>query len=390
MADIFSINGLEIASLAYVNEVLKTIEDYLRNNDENFDGFRSIETENKEIKLESGVPLPIAAQDISEDHNHNFISGTLLSTFADKPSTFEVEQAIEDVKSQYKKDLEDHYMRIVNTPNVINKLRDIANILNDDEILNNLVDTLGSKATKEELREHEKSSIHMNNNDRKALNMLIAIIKAGALADWNADEKSPNYIINKPESLPANGGNADTIGNHGIKDVVNKSLANLVIGYPDSKRYDNDSCDIIVDEITNDIINEVYKNGGNVLLKDGEYKFNIKDYYWPDYTTSYIGGCRSAVKLDASTIPMNNAVFRELTITGKIVISNACVFENVAFQNCDIVLKDAIATDIRFCTFEKCNIEIDGKLLRNLFIYNRFIDTNPIQYVGGDNTIINV
>lgn len=390
MSDIFSINGSKIASLAYVNEVLKTIEDYLRSVDENFDGFKSIPVENKELEIESGAQFPIAAQDISEDHNHNFISETLLSTFANKPSSFEVDKALEDIKSQYKKDLEDHYMKIINTPNAIDKLRDIANILNDDEIVNNLVDTLASKATKEQLKEHEKSVVHMNNNDRKALNMLIGVLKAGALADWNADEKSPNYIANKPESLPANGGNADSIGGHGVEDVVNKSLANLVIGHPKSKRYDKDSCDIITDKISNETIEEVYKNGGNILLKDGKYEFDIKDYYLPEYTTSYIGNCRTTVELQSDTVPMNNATLKELTITGKIAIGNNCIFENVIFKNCNIVLKDSVATDIRFCTFEKCNIEIDGKLLHNLFIYNRFVDTDSIRYVGGNNTIINI
>lgn len=45
--------------------------------------------------------------------------------------------------------------------------------------------------------------------------------EANVQSDWNeTDTTSDAYILNKPASLPANGGNADTVGNKGISQIL--------------------------------------------------------------------------------------------------------------------------------------------------------------------------
>lgn len=386
MSDIFDINGSKVASVDYVNEILKMVEDHLRNTDDNFDGFKSISTEDKEIKLESGIPFPIAAQDISQDHNHNFVSGTLLSTFADKPSSFEVEKSLEDIKIELRKNLNEYYMRIINTPNAIDKLNDISNLLNDDEILNNLVDTLSNKVPKETFEEHVGSVTHMNNNDRKALNMLIEVLKIGTLADWNANEKSANYIANKPESLPANGGNADTVENHPIKDIACKPFFDITICNKDTKN--KDLFDAATYAITNNTLGNIIENGGNVFLANGTYSFNI-DSTNQDNIIKFTGS-NATISDIASAI--NKMTFKDLTIKGSIKIGKECDFDNVVFNDCKITLSNAEGCNIKFCKFINCEFEIDptGFMINNLFLYNRFVNTEPLKFIGGNNTIINL
>ena len=49
-------------------------------------------------------------------------------------------------------------------------------------------------------------------------------------SDWNeTDETSPSYIKNKPTSLPADGGNSDTLDGKHANDFINIEEANILI-----------------------------------------------------------------------------------------------------------------------------------------------------------------
>ena len=73
----------------------------------------------------------------------------------------------------------------------------------------------------------------MSAADKKKLDGIATGAETNVQSDWNiADENSDAYIKNKPESLPANGGNADTVDGLHAKEITSNS--NLLIN-PDFK-----------------------------------------------------------------------------------------------------------------------------------------------------------
>ena len=198
MAKIYTVNNGktekdQIPSIDYMNELLRnTINDTLN--------FQPIEaTDVTELATKDDNNAFILARDIKTDSNHMFVTNAILDTMLDKPSKFELDKLIADLKQEILNNNNEIYSRIVNTPNVINKLRDISTILNEDEIANGLLNTLAYKLNLDDFQEHAKSSTHMNNNDRKALNVLLKCLLNG-FEDWNAEDGSYNTIKNKPKS----------------------------------------------------------------------------------------------------------------------------------------------------------------------------------------------
>ena len=285
--------------------------------------------------------------------------------------------------------MDELYTRIINTPNVINKLRDISTILNEDEVVNGLLNTLSYKLNMDDFNAHTKSSTHMNNNDRKALNVLLKCL-IGGFADWNAADGAYNTIKNKPESLPANGGNADTVANHSIKDLINKDDYDIVIG--DSRqKYSEDSCDIyakdgnIDDEAFQSLIKSLIN--GIILFKRGVYNINTIDSY---KELRIINGVNSRLSLITAKdfVRINNSIYNNIGfVDSKIYIESECEINNVTFTNCDIVIGNSTGTNIISCRFNNCRIKIDGYMTNNIIKFNRFIQTKHITYLGGNNII---
>lgn len=396
MSKVYTVNGGEsganqIPSIEYLNEIIKMIDDRFKCPNVVTDGFPSIKMKIEELPIGIKEQSIIAAKDIKTDSQHKFINEAILDTMIDKPTKFEMEQSLNDTKSDLIKYMDDIYMRIINTPNIINKLRDISTILNEDEISAGLLNTLAYKLNFEDFKEHNESSIHMNNNDRKALNVLIKCIISG-FADWNAEDGACNAIKNKPESLPANGGNADTVSNHNIRDLINKDDYDVVIG-TSFEKYSKDSCDIYAEEgrLNDDVIEnaiESIKGSGIILFKRGYYNLN---HLFLDYSgTRIINGadCRLSWIHVNEAIFANNSVFKNIAFDkSRIFIKSNCEFKDVKFANCTIVFDSSVGCKITDCAFDKCVFEYEGSIMNNIIKFNRYIQTKPIVYIGGNNII---
>ena len=72
-------------------------------------------------------------------------------------------------------------------------------------------------------------------------------------------------IKNKPDSLPANGGNADTVGGFSIEHLMNHQVVDYIIGY-------DDKCDIRINEDQSNVsvINQILANN-SIAFKKGVY-----------------------------------------------------------------------------------------------------------------------
>lgn len=393
MSKVYTINNgkersEQIPSIEYIDELLKMIEDSIINiiNKVGFEGFKSIDSDFLPLLNSDSADKNISAADVDTDSNHKFISEALLATFIDKPSSFEIEQSLTDVERKMENKINESYMKIVNTPNAINKLRDIANILNEDELINGIIQTISEKATIEQLKNHIDSTVHMNNNDRKALNILLKVVLKG-FADWNAKPGDINAIKNKPNSLPADGGNADTVSNHGIKDIINKTIDDIVIGSID-ENYNKDSCDIIIEECEN--IDKILNIGyGNILFKTGNYKFG--DVNISSDKCIVIRGTKDVSIISFNQLQLlNNIHVKDVTIENStVIISKNCYLDNINFINCIIKFNNTEDCDIKYCKFTNCKFVMIGSLMNNIITYNRLIRSGTLRYIGGNNIIKN-
>lgn len=393
MSKVYTINGGklssdQIPSIDYINELIRIIENELINRDSKFKGFTCIKHNVEELPIGVKVMPEILASEVKTDSAHKFVTDAIIATMVDKPTKFEMNESIDKAKDEMKDDIYKTYMKIINTPNVINKLRDISIILNEDKIADGLLNAIASKNNIEDFAKHKKSHVHMNNNDRKALNVLLKCLTNG-FSDWNADDNAYNAIKNKPTSLPADGGNADTIANHGIQDIINKNDYDLVIGRTGQK-YSKDSCDIYAQNgnIDMESFNDtgITKNGGTVLFKRG------------DYTIDYIINSNAIIfkgidhRFTSITIDINaditNAVIKDITFKDSIInIYSDCDIDNVSFINCKINFIRSTGCNISNCRFNKCNFQYEGSLMNNIIKFNRYINTKSIKYIGGNNII---
>lgn len=397
MSKIYSINNQEseaykLPSVEYIDEVVKMLEDEIISAGVKINGIPSIKTTTVELPVNNKEEI-VLAKDVKQDSQHRFVNNAILANMNQKITKVEVEQIVDNSKEDMKSYMEELYMRIVNTPSVINKLRDISTILNEDKIASGLLNTLAYKLNINDFNNHVGSSIHMDNNDRKALNILARCLVDG-FSDWNAKDDAFNAIKNKPESLPANGGNADTVANHGIKELINRYDYDLVIG-SSLEKYSKDSCDIyaedcIIDPYVLEEALESMNGSGIILFKRGYYCFehaglNIvctshRIFTGVDSRLSYI-------HTDKDTY-IDNATFKNIGFDRtKLYIKSNCDIKNVRFANCEIILDKSEGCNITDCVFDNCKIKAEGSIMNNIIKDNRFIRTKQTTYIGGNNII---
>lgn len=403
MANVYNINNsdetikdknYQVASVAYVGAAIKKALDLLQNKLMIAD---SLDIDFSDIIQE--LPLPsqksetnekINAKDITTDSKHLFISEAQLDILRNKPSYIDLENMIMDLRNEIRIDINKSYINLLNNENVLNKLKDFSSMLNNDPDLNSFLDALAAKLDIDSFKEHEKSSMHLNNNDRKAINLLIGFIEAGC-ADWNASTDDPNFIRNKPEKLPADGGNADTVGGRSVNDLLNHQLDTKVYGTIDN--YSADSVDEIIvtkDECDKAITDIKTADHGLFSFKSGNYifgSFSIASYdkgillQGAGYSTSF--------NIEVARF-MNNIQVRDLCIHNSAVhINKNCRFDNILFRDCTVYITNAEYSMITSCVFKDCTILVSGICVNNIITNNILINSGKITYYGNSNNIIN-
>ena len=227
----------QLASIAYINSVVKKLVDIIEDHLNDPTAHQSCPARKKldinisesidihELDIE-GSKLPSHAKDINTDSSHRFISDIEINNLKSKPSTIDMQNAIMDLRNELKSTIESTYIDLLNTPDVLQKLKNVAYVLKTDPNLDKTITDLASRITKNEFESHIGSDLHLSNEEHEALIILINLIKSGC-ADWNAHKGAPNYIKHKPESLPANGGDADTVGGYSVEDIMNHQWIKL-------------------------------------------------------------------------------------------------------------------------------------------------------------------
>jgi hypothetical protein len=385
----------QVPSVKYVKDALKALTDELNDKIDGFSGsinypLASLDVLGKNSQNENdpdSESRKVRAEDIITDAKHKFITQAQLDSFKDKPTMQELNMVMSTISDEIEQRVDAAYVNIMNTPNALQKLKDLAILLRDNSDIIGISELAASKVDKKDFEVHKDSVLHMSSNDRKALNALIKALDIG-FADWNATEDDQNFIKHKPTSLPANGGNADTLAGRSADAYLTSRVEDYVIGY------DPDKSDITVDDDTKDITPIFRGNSykGLMAIQSGIYYLSDDctitsiAYNTPgsctisgNNTATVINGQKHIIVLDKGVILKN------LMITDCAVIVKSNVeIEHVLFKNCNVEFASSSKSVMKYCTFEGSSFKYSGICQNNMVLFNRGDKSINFKYIGGN------
>ena len=353
----------------------KKVDSVLASN--KIDGLMSKEDKAKLDSIEEGAnnythPENHPSTMIVEDETHRFVTDTEKSSWNNKADLEYVNTNIDKTLTAAKTFTDTKIASMFNSSeSQLQILRSLSFELKKDDVVKQFFDLYNECVKSEELQDHVlNSKIHMSTSDRLLLNNVSDAINSGLNSDWNeTNPSSIKYIENKPKSMPADGGNADTVGGYTAEQLLtNKNFYDYTVGTSD---YTNDQVYIVLDNSDDiitieNIINCINKNKGNsVLFKPGNYSTD-KEFIIKASNTTFTG-IGNASKLVKGSVR---------------IIGNNNVFENITFvnDNTGIVNKTAIY------------IEGNNNVIKynNITNYNEGIIIEGSDNVIEHNTIVNI
>lgn len=397
MSTVYSINNntsdeeFLIPSMKYVKTLAKQIEDMLVSNSSNY--LQTINTEVKELPVGIKEINNIDAKKINTDSTHLFVSEEILNKIDNRVSLIDIEKLLNEYKLDMKNEVNNIYNKLINDARALQKLRNIIYLLNEEDTLKSIVNTLSNKIDNDDLEEHINSDKHVSNKDRENLDMLLSFVRSGGV-DWNADKDSICHINNKPSSLPANGGNADSIDGFTSEEVVNKLTTDLIIGIDLNNYYDESSVDLLInyDISPDELITELNTKSGIIHFRRGTYSFDNFVLSRNNGSNEIIieGEYSNTVFILNKFLISNNMTIKDIAIINSdITISKTSVIDNVVFRNCNINIESAENSIIRNCRFNNCNITFNGSCINNMITNNTLSNSSSLDYIGGNNMISN-
>ena len=380
----------------YINSRFKMIEDILNNHINSCEAHKinyKVDLDLQPIEINKTIApikqenVEIKAEELLTDPNNRFISDIEIDEFKNKVGKLEMQDSIDNASKEIKTLLAKQIDNLLNSKDIMNGIANLLSLLQNNQDAKDLMDELSNIINKDDFKRHINSEYHLTDDDRIALDQLLKFIKIGC-ADWDAVEGDPNYIRNKPNKLPADGGNADTVGGLCAGKLINKQLDYRIFGIEGVDTYNNNQVNIIFgDQYKTDSLEKLLKKGTINALREGEY--NIESLIIPEQCTLH--GAHSSTICNA-----------------KVCLNNRSSIKDLSFYNCDIFIIGSSNVDIFNNIFTSCNISIVStycSMIKN----NRFIDTNfaiqsmtdsiitenilassnGLKYIGGNNIITN-
>jgi hypothetical protein len=233
--------------------------------------------------------------------------------------------------------------------------------------MDKFMNELSMKLDAEDFISHLRSDNHISSADRIALKKLIEL---SAGIDWNSD-----IIKNKPKSLPANGGNADTLSGYKVKDIINRQHEDYIVG-------SDNKCDI---KLTNDTMLSMEDASLYPLIKFKSGKYFIDRMVLKNNTL--IGSGKHNCFINANNITINSSFISHI----KFIDSNICIYDNTEIENCEfdnssISLVGEQCIVIKNCTFRGSELKYEN-ILNNSIIVNNIFDYAFTKFLGGNNII---
>ena len=380
----------------YVDSRFKRIQDSINNyaNGKDVDQIEllddniSVEEINNKVKrltAHGDARNKVKPEDIILDSNHRFINDIQEEKIKESVTRTDLEAAERDITNNLKLSINQTVDNLINDKDAIDAINKIKKVISKNhstiDLFKNLID-------KDDLNAHEKNGNHISWEDRAALNLLLKFIDKGC-ADWNAKEGDANYVRNKPKSLPANGGNADTVGNYKPEDLFNKQLAKCIIGIDNNnKNYSKKDVNILLNKNNVNTLNTYLCDNSLTYIREGYY--NINEFKMP--VNSNVSGVGVSTQIDNCKANINNnSKLHDIYFTNSEININCNESEitDTTFKNCKINLScsRAIIKECRFidCTF--INQKINNSIIKDNICSGT---TNKIEYYGGNNIISNL
>lgn len=324
-------------------------------------------------------PLTHSADMIESNPGRRFVTDNQLSEFSNKVGEFYVNDLIDKLHKDIDIEISNKLENIINMPKVTNNLEAINAILDSEETLFKLISLCSSKISNDEFKRHENNGRHLTDKEYNILKLFAEFIDNGGI-DWNAKtDDGLQAIKNKPDKLPADGGNADSVSGRKINALLDGRRTSTIIIGKDGYGYTKDMCDYWCNgindaEIIQKAVDYLSNNtiGGEIYIREGEYNIT-NDLKLERSNTSkgsiIIKGCGNATILKAYNCSIN--------ISNNIEINRVCIdYACITMCNC---------TEFNDSRLENCNVKIIKSMSS---INNSDIITSTISF--GDASINNM
>ena len=323
-------------------------------------------------------PKEIRAAEIVQDPEHRMITDAQIELFRRKPNLLEVKEEITTAKKVIEAKLDETYLKLLNMPNGVNRLRRLSMILQNEDVLAELFKVLDDTVTQEELKEHAADGKHLTNVDRKSLILLQSIINSGALERL---KKLSNGGIHASTADFAT--DTQAIDGKTIKDLVKVCRPwTLLIG--NSKYCQRDECDCLVDESSLNIDHFLINLGQltkQIKFSQGRFIFLSPSFGDSTNEGRIISGQGHSTVLEVNSLTSKGHTFRDLTIMHQfkndladLYVSNT-KFEDVVLEGCRIHVNEEVV--FSNCKFTGCEFKF-SIASRDLIIASSFFKDCPI------------
>ena len=336
------------------------------------------------VDLDLGSLVSISAKNVVQDANHKMLSTSQLSSFKNKPSMFEIQERIVELKAELKTELDNLFVNLLNMPNAVERLKKLSILFKTDDGMAALNDLIDNAVWGDEFNEHKKSYTHLTSNDRKVLNLLVDLLNKGII------DRLTNSQVDRANECHK----ADTLEGKSLDDIKKHQFADCILGF------EEDKCTYIMskDDNTMDFTSFNY-----VQLKRGKFNFsklNVLKEITNRQNDLTIEGNGWGSTLACGTFNVQNVLFKNLRITSKTtnnslksslncMISWGCEFHKVYFLDCIINITGGSNVRFEDCTFKNC-VFVTSLGTRNIRITDcDLIDTQLPKLNTFENVISN-
>lgn len=385
---------VKLPTLKYFQETIKILVDKIieTNNDAALNVSTAIDSSDIELPDDSKVLEVDASQPVKvNDGKVPIIDEVTLQSLKSRPTSLEINKIIDQLKQDLTDEIEERFNKILNTPDALNRIKSITTYLNEDDNLKLLMQAIMEKVDKETYINHITNEKHLDNNDRKALNVLIKMVR-DSFADWNAEEDSAQFIKNKPTALPADGGDADTVRGFGIEWLLNKKAHNLIVGVglDEYHQLRVNACLRKDFDNRNDIASRIAATDGTVILREGIYYFEelliAKDRTDISKDCIITGAGNNTNIFKTKTTINQHVKLRDIMFEQcEVHIGSNCEVDNCIFKECDVYMEHSDRSVIRNCNFDTSSISYRGRCTNNFVTGNRFYKYNGVALISSTN-----
>ena len=316
-----------------------------------------------DVEMETTFP-EITTEMIKQDSQHRMLTDTQIAAFRNKASVYEIQDAVQSAKSELKSNFNELYTRLLNMPDAVSRLREVAVLCRENDTVKGLLETLNDKVSSEDMDEHINSNLHMNNVDRKALNVVLDLINDGIT------EKLQH--IGEYAKMADYASDATLLEHKTLAEIQELNLEDKIYGVADSsidRSYN--SVHYLFHEAGCDLFKKLNEdgyllNGGLIAFKTGKYQSsNMQFHRGRNDRSLTIQGSGYSTEFITNRLDTCNTTYRDLSVIGIdpsntydqniVSVGAKTVFENVEFKDMKIIIEDgAELARFKNCNFNNC------------------------------------